>query len=287
MIIFLENIINTSFKKVAIVGNNDGPLLLYNSLNICKRNIIFLGLQKKPSERILNLYRDNCDRLIDKVGFDDETLSHELKKIRPEIIINSFCNFKFKRILDNFETYNIHLSYLPQYRGRHPLHWAIINGEKEHGITIHKMNEEFDCGEIIWQKKIKILVNDSAQTLRKRLLNELQINIENILNSIINNNYSPKKNYAADVKFARQRFPKDNQIKNFSSFKNVHNFVRALSDDRDSAYLKLNNNIFYIKKVELLTDNFPKLNQLKKFAIVSNGVYTICDDGSYIKLLMN
>ena len=44
---------------------------------------------------------------------------------------------------------NIHQSLLPAYKGRHPLNWAIINGEKYTGVTIHKINEAYDDGEII------------------------------------------------------------------------------------------------------------------------------------------
>ena len=59
-------------------------------------------------------------------------------------------------------TVNIHQSLLPTYRGRHPLNWAIIKGETHTGVTIHHINEDFDEGNIILQKKVEILNNDNV-----------------------------------------------------------------------------------------------------------------------------
>ncbi|MFZ5800936.1 MAG: methionyl-tRNA formyltransferase [Candidatus Omnitrophota bacterium] len=64
---------------------------------------------------------------------------------------------------------NVHASLLPKYRGAAPINWAIINGEEDTGVTIMKMNEQMDEGEIIAQKATKILAEDSAITLRERL----------------------------------------------------------------------------------------------------------------------
>ena len=55
-----------------------------------------------------------------------------------------------------FLTFNIHGSLLPKYRGRAPHIWAIINNEKETGITAHVIDEKCDSGDIISQIKIKI-----------------------------------------------------------------------------------------------------------------------------------
>ena len=77
-------------------------------------------MQKKPSQTTMSLYEKKYNHLIKKIGFDDQKLLNELKLFNPDFVINCFCNFKFEKILKNFETYNVHLSFLPQYRGRHP-----------------------------------------------------------------------------------------------------------------------------------------------------------------------
>ncbi|MFN7170995.1 MAG: methionyl-tRNA formyltransferase, partial [Candidatus Omnitrophota bacterium] len=64
---------------------------------------------------------------------------------------------------------NLHASLLPKYRGAAPISWAIWNGEEETGVTVIKMNEQMDAGEIILQKRIPILEEDDALTLGERL----------------------------------------------------------------------------------------------------------------------
>ncbi len=67
---------------------------------------------------------------------------------------------------------NVHASLLPQYRGAAPINWAIINGDKESGITIIKMNAKMDAGEIVSSASIAILDSDTAITLRAKMMQE-------------------------------------------------------------------------------------------------------------------
>ena len=64
---------------------------------------------------------------------------------------------------------NVHASLLPKYRGAAPISWAIINGEKETGISVIKMNELIDAGDMLLQKKLAIEQDDTAQTLEGKL----------------------------------------------------------------------------------------------------------------------
>jgi methionyl-tRNA formyltransferase len=66
-------------------------------------------------------------------------------------------------------TFNVHASLLPQYRGAAPIHWAIMNGETKTGITTFFLNNEIDCGDIILQKEIDILPNETTGKLYDRL----------------------------------------------------------------------------------------------------------------------
>ena len=66
-------------------------------------------------------------------------------------------------------TINVHASLLPQYRGAAPINWAIINGEKETGITTFKLKHEIDTGDILLQEKIEIGENETAGELHDRL----------------------------------------------------------------------------------------------------------------------
>ncbi|MCL2167655.1 MAG: methionyl-tRNA formyltransferase [Lentimicrobiaceae bacterium] len=66
-------------------------------------------------------------------------------------------------------TFNVHASLLPQYRGAAPIHWTIMNGETKTGITTFFLNNEIDCGDIILQKEIDILPDETTGELYDRL----------------------------------------------------------------------------------------------------------------------
>jgi methionyl-tRNA formyltransferase len=84
---------------------------------------------------------------------------------------------------------NLHASLLPRYRGAAPVNWAIINGESYTGITIIRMNERMDSGEIIAQKKAAIEDSDTAITLEDRLAVEGSALLLECLKSIESKNF--------------------------------------------------------------------------------------------------
>lgn len=72
--------------------------------------------------------------------------------------------------MPKYGTFNLHASLLPQYRGAAPIHWAIINGETETGVTTFFIDEKIDTGEIILQEKITISETDTVGTLHDKLM---------------------------------------------------------------------------------------------------------------------
>lgn len=78
-------------------------------------------------------------------------------------------------------TYNLHGSLLPKYRGAAPINWAIINGDKETGVSSFKLKHEIDTGSILLQKKIPIYSFDNASDLHDRMK---WIGAEIILNTV-------------------------------------------------------------------------------------------------------
>lgn len=68
-------------------------------------------------------------------------------------------------------TFNLHASLLPKYRGAAPLNWAVINGDKETGVTTFFLKHEIDTGDIIQQKRIEIKDSDNVGTVHDKLMN--------------------------------------------------------------------------------------------------------------------
>ena len=102
----------------------------------------------------------------------EKSFIDEISKINPDLlIVVSYGKILPKEVLDIPEMYavNLHASLLPKYRGAAPINWAIINGETETGITVIKMNEHMDQGDIITSRKVKIEPEDTAGSLSDRL----------------------------------------------------------------------------------------------------------------------
>ena len=73
-------------------------------------------------------------------------------------------------------TFNLHASLLPQYRGAAPINWAIINGDKETGVTTFFLKHEIDTGDVIYRDKVAIEECDTAGTLHDKLMYSLNQN---------------------------------------------------------------------------------------------------------------
>jgi len=137
------------------------------------------------------------------------------KKLPPEIIeIPELCSI------------NIHPSLLPKYRGAAPIEWALINGEKETGITVIKMSEKIDTGEIILQKKFPVFSDDDAISLKRRLSNasgEILIDaIEKIKKGTKGRKQEGKPSYARKLK------KEDGRIKWDRKVTEIHNLIRGV-----------------------------------------------------------
>ncbi len=96
----------------------------------------------------------------------------DLTSLCPDIMITcAFGQILSQEILDipKFGVINIHASLLPKYRGASPIHYAILNGEKETGISIMKTDIGIDTGDVLLQKSIEILPNETCGELFSRL----------------------------------------------------------------------------------------------------------------------
>ncbi len=95
-----------------------------------------------------------------------------LRSLKAEIaVVVAYGQILPGDILDvpKFGFINLHASLLPKYRGAAPVQWALLNGEKETGVTIMQIDQRLDAGEIIRQEKIAIEEEDNAETLAHRL----------------------------------------------------------------------------------------------------------------------
>jgi methionyl-tRNA formyltransferase len=131
-------------------------------------------------------------------------------------------------------TFNLHASLLPQYRGAAPINWAIMNGEKETGVTSFFLTHEIDTGSIILQDRIAITEDDNAGTLHDKLMTTGAILVCRTVELIASGNIEPlnQSQMIQDdtiLKLAPKIFKDECCMRFDVPVQQAHNFVRGLS----------------------------------------------------------
>ena len=96
--------------------------------------------------------------LLQPINLKDPTFIDQVQNLKPDVIVVVAFRMLPKLIweIPKYGTFNLHASLLPNYRGAAPINWAIINGEKESGVTTFFIDEKIDTGAIIMSKKVNI-----------------------------------------------------------------------------------------------------------------------------------
>src|SRR5689334_10217937 len=127
-------------------------------------------------------------------------------------------------------TFNLHASLLPQYRRAAPINWAIINGEKETGVTTFFLKHEIDTGSIIFQEKEIIHDADDIGSLYERLMKKGSQLVLKTVKAIEAGNYpSTPQPQGIEIKHAPKIFKETCEINWNQPSKKIVDFVRGLS----------------------------------------------------------
>ena len=145
-------------------------------------------------------------------------------RMLPEIVWN----------MPRLGTFNLHGSLLPQYRGAAPINWAIINGDKETGVTTFFLKHEIDTGDIIHQERIPILPTDNAGTMHDKLMElgaDLTVKtLQDILAGTVKS--IPQSEIpASELRLAPKIFKETCRIDWNQPTARVNDFIRGLSPD--------------------------------------------------------
>ena len=176
--------------------------------------------------------------------FAPEDINHpmwvrKIRELTPDIIFSFYYrNMVEQTILEipPAGCLNLHGSFLPRYRGRCPINWVIINGEKETGVTLHHMTPRPDDGDIVCQKKITISDDDTARSLHEKALKACCSMLDEIL-PLIKKGTAPRKpqDHSKATYFGGRR-PEDGEIDWKVTAAEVRNLVRAVARPYPGAF---------------------------------------------------
>ncbi len=123
----------------------------------------------------------------------DDNFLKQLNSLDADLfVVISYGKILTKQVLSIPKIFavNVHGSLLPKYRGAAPVNWAVINAEKETGVTVMKMNERMDEGDIITKKQISVGLDETSETLNEKLSKLGAKALIETLKNIRNNNFS-------------------------------------------------------------------------------------------------
>ena len=161
----------------------------------------------------------------------NQTFFSFLKSLSPDIIVVvAYGKILPKKILDipKHGCINVHASLLPKYRGAAPIQWALLKGEKETGVTIMKLDEGLDTGDILLQKKIKIEENDNAISLLKKLFDAGQRLLLRVLEQVKSGKVEGKKQDDAKSTYAPLITKESGEVDWKKTAEEIHNRIRAM-----------------------------------------------------------
>ena len=132
-------------------------------------------------------------------------------------------------------TINLHASLLPQYRGAAPINWAIINGEKQTGVTTFKLQQEIDTGNILLQEKIEISPDETAGTLHDKMMETGAELLVKTVNELTEGNLtevaqpSSPEGKVRELHHAPKIFTETCEINWNKNVDDIYNLIRGLS----------------------------------------------------------
>ncbi len=181
----------------------------------------------------------------------DETIEL-VKKLNPDlIVVVAYGKILPQELIDipKKGIINVHSSLLPKYRGAAPIHAAIINGEKESGVTIMDIVKELDAGDIILQAKTPINEMDTLEDLHDRLAVIGSKALLEAVNMIDNGTAVRTPQEESKVSFVKPIKKDECEIHWDHSMERVYNFIRGLNPF-PSAYSFCNEKLYKVYFVE-------------------------------------
>ena len=270
----IDNIKKNNFNLIAVVTSPDKPA----------------GRGLKISESPVKEYaKKNQLNLLQPVNLKDSNFINQIRRLKPDLIVVVAFRMLPEILwsIPTFGSINVHASLLPNYRGAAPINWAIINGEKQTGVTTFFINDRIDTGDVIGQSKIDINKNENAGELHNSLMRlgaDLLIkSIDKIFSS--KENISTKQLEVKNLKAAPKLDKTNCKINWQDSCINIHNKIRGLSpypgarSVLDNLNKKIKVIIYksdYIKEVHNLNSGSIYIEKDKiKIAVVDGYIYPL------------
>ena len=232
----LEEMIKEGYNIIGVISQPDRPQ--------GRKHII----SATPTKEVANRYNIPCYQK-EKIRLDYEFL----KEIKPDLILTlAYGQILPQGLLDipSLGCLNLHGSLLPKYRGAAPIQYALINNEKETGMSLMEMTAQMDAGRVYAVNKFPILEEDNASSLFSKMAISAYTLVKESLEDYVNGKLEGTPQDESLVTFAPTIKKEEEHLDLSKSVKTIYGYIRALSE-APGAYLNSPVGKFKIYKAKI------------------------------------
>jgi len=148
--------------------------------------------------------------------------------------------------------YNMHGSLLPKYRGRVPVNWAVLRGERETGATLHEMTAKPDAGRIVDRMAVPILPDDRAIDVFRKVTVAAELVLDRSLPALLDGTARPVAQDLSQGSYFGARRPEDGRIDWSKGAREIHDLVRAVAPPYPGAFTALGGGTLRVLRTRVL-----------------------------------
>ncbi|MHB1334237.1 MAG: formyltransferase [Sulfuriferula sp.] len=220
---------------------------------------------------------------------DDPNTPEFVEKIRalaPDFLFSFYYKLMLKApllALPKQGALNMHGSLLPQYRGRVPVNWAIIHGERETGATLHYMTEKPDAGQIVDQQAVPILRDDTAAEVMRKVTCASEVTLHRALPGLITGTATATAQDLSQGGYFGGRRPEHGRIDWSQPAQNIHNLIRAVAPPYPGAYTTVAGKAARLLRSRVV--NMPNTTTSPALLCDGKTFHATCGDGDTLRIL--
>ena len=237
------------------VWSHNGLRLLLDDPSV---NINFICARyENPDEILKNIAKDYDIKFVTQKNINSSEFYDFANSFNSQLFVSMSFNQIFQDNMINIPPLgiiNCHAGKLPFYRGRNVLNWALINDEKEFGITVHYIDRSIDTGDIIIQTSHSITDEDDYSSLLARSYVNCANNLYKAIKLIQKGKVRriPQSEIDKKGSYCKRRKVGDEWIDWQQGSRKIFNFIRGISKPGPNAHSMINNKIIRIVKADLL-----------------------------------
>ena len=179
---------------------------------------------------------------------------------------------------------NMHGSLLPKYRGRAPVNWAILNGERQTGATLHYMVERADAGDIVDQLAVPILQDDDAREVFGKVTAAAEIVLARSLPGLLAGKAPRRAQPIEPGQYFGRRRPEDGRIDWSQPAGRIHDLVRAVAPPFPGAFTEVDGRQWWIHRTRMESKTITPSERARLFG-AQGACYAACSDGGVLRIL--